>query len=274
MNCFGTVTSTARAARSSRPSEQSCGCAGAHVPVPAARGRRGMGQGAHASARRLRGFPRSADARDRLQHGDEGGGATRGDLRRSRTHAHHPRRLGEGLADAIMHYAKGDTAEGQARAMPHWTRRPTRRASSTAFGSTGLPMRMRVSVRRSKSSSRAATAWLPSAKSSRLRKRRPEGPSRHGLVSRPDPVSRGTVGRRASSDPLSRQRTKQRSRARMGRSTGWQEEAAGEIGLGQHLLALSGGEETGCSRCGRSFSTKPDGDGCSPDPHHFRQARR
>ena len=26
---------------------------------------------------------RSADARDRLQHGDEGGGATRGDLRRS-----------------------------------------------------------------------------------------------------------------------------------------------------------------------------------------------
>jgi protein involved in temperature-dependent protein secretion len=32
---------------------------------------------------------------------------------------------------------------------------------------------------------------------------------------------------------------------RMGRGTGWQTGAAGEVGSGQHLLALSGGEEVG-----------------------------
>ena len=31
----------------------------------------------------------------------------------------------------------------------------------------------------------------------------------------------------------------------MGRATSWQAGAGGEIGCGQHLLALSGGEEVG-----------------------------
>ena len=151
----------------------------------------------------------------------------------------------EGLADAIMHFAKGDAAEGQAARDAALDQAPDTPGeldgvrfdwitdADARFGPTfeiiiqgryGLVAFSEVSRLQSGGPKDLRdTVWYPVQIQFR------EGQSVAALLPTRYP------GSERSSDLA----------LRMGRSTGWQEEAAGAIGLGQHLLALSGAEETG-----------------------------
>lgn len=151
----------------------------------------------------------------------------------------------EGLADAIMHYANGRTAEGQAARDAALDQAPdtpgeidgTRFEWITdadgRFGPTfevivqgryGLVAFSEVTrIQSDGPRDLRDTVWYPAQIEFR------EGQSVAGLLPTRYP------GSELSKDLA----------MRMGRGTGWQAGAAGEVGSGQHLLALSGGEEIG-----------------------------
>jgi protein involved in temperature-dependent protein secretion len=151
----------------------------------------------------------------------------------------------EGLADAIMHYANGRTAEGDAardEALDHAPDTPGEidgvrfdwiTDADARFGPTfevivqgryGLVAFSEVAhVKSEGPRDLRDTVWYPVQLAFR------EGQSVAALVPTRYP------GSELSNDLA----------MRMGRSTGWQAGAAGETGCGQHLLGLSGGEEVG-----------------------------
>jgi type VI secretion system protein ImpE len=151
----------------------------------------------------------------------------------------------EGLADAILHFAKGDAAEGQVARDAALDQAPDTPGeldgvrfewitdADARFGPTfeiiiqgryGLIAFSEVSRLQSEGPKDLRdTVWYPVQIQFR------EGQSVAALLPTRYP------GSERSTDLA----------LRMGRSTGWQEEAAGATGLGQHLLALSGAEETG-----------------------------
>ena len=151
----------------------------------------------------------------------------------------------EGLADAIMHYAKGDAAEANAardaaldqapdtpgeidRVRFDWITDADARFGPTLEviiqGRYGLVAFSEVSVLQSEGPKDLRdTVWYPVQIQFR------EGQSVAALLPTRYP------GSERSSDLA----------LRMGRGTGWQEEAAGESAFGQHLLTLSGGEDIG-----------------------------
>lgn len=151
----------------------------------------------------------------------------------------------EGLADAIMHFAKGDAAEGQAARDAALDQAPDTPGeldgvrfdwitdADARFGPTfeiiiqgryGLVAFSEVSRLQSAGPKDLRdTVWYPVQIQFR------EGQSVAALLPTRYP------GSERSSDLA----------LRMGRSTSWQEEAAGATGSGQHLLVLSGAEETG-----------------------------
>ena len=151
----------------------------------------------------------------------------------------------EGLADAIIHYANGRTAEGDAARDAALDSAPNTPGKldgvqfdwiadvDARFGPTceviiqgryGLIAFSEINRIESEGPRDLRdTVWYPVQIAFR------EGQSVAGLVPARYP---GTE----SSDDIS---------LRMGRSTGWKQTESGEIGCGQHLLGLSGGEEAG-----------------------------
>jgi type VI secretion system protein ImpE len=151
----------------------------------------------------------------------------------------------EGLADAIMHYANGRAADGDSARDAALDEAPDTPGelggvhfdwladADARFGPTfeviiqgryGLVAFSEVaSVLSEGPRDLRDTVWYPVQLAFR------EGQSVAALLPARYPGSE-------QSDDLA---------MRMGRSTGWQAGAAGETGCGQHLLALSGGEEIG-----------------------------
>ena len=151
----------------------------------------------------------------------------------------------EGLADAIMHYANGRTAEGNAARDEALDQAPDTPGeldgvrfdwitdADARFGPTfevivhgryGLVAFSEVAnVKSEGPRDLRDTVWYPVQLAFR------EGQSVAALLPTRYP------GSELSSDLA----------MRMGRSTGWQAGAAGDTGCGQHLLGLSGGEEVG-----------------------------
>jgi type VI secretion system protein ImpE len=151
----------------------------------------------------------------------------------------------EGLADAIMHYAKGDAAKGKAARDAALDEAPDTPGeldgvrfewisdADARFGPTfeviiqgryGLIAFSEVSGLTSEGPKDLRdTVWYPVQVHFR------EGQSVAALLPTRYP------GSEQNRD----------LQLRMGRSTGWQEAPGGSTGFGQHLWALSGGEETG-----------------------------
>lgn len=151
----------------------------------------------------------------------------------------------EGLADAIMHYAKGEADEGHAARDAALDQAPDTPGeldgvrfewisdADTRFGPAleiiiqgryGLIAFSEVSKLQSKGPKDLRdTVWYPVELQFR------EGQSVAGLIPARYP------GTERNSDLA----------VRMGRTTAWEAASAGETGFGQHLFALSGGEETG-----------------------------